>query len=302
MSASIVAIKADNLELGLAPELGGSVAYLRLRQRSESFDLLRPLTEVDHAAGNILGVAMFPMVPYANCIEENVFDFDGRRYYVEPNLPPYKFNFHGRGWRSIWTVSAVQADRATLTFLDDSPDQPHRYSAVQEFILESNRLVVATTVANKGPRRMPFGFGQHPWFPRRDETFVKFEARQFWIESVDSSATEAIAIPPELDFSAARRPPLVRRNNCYAQWSGSVEVTWPKDGVGLRMVGTPIFRHLMVYFPAWPSSVFCLEPQTNLVSALTRMDAAGGPQEAGLIVLEPGQSASGQIVFTPLRV
>jgi aldose 1-epimerase len=301
MKSAIVAIGSGPLELGLTPELGGSVAYLRLRRGDERFDLLRPLSEADHAAGDILGVAMFPMTPYANCIENNAFVFEGNSYHVEPNLPPYKFNFHGRGWRSPWTVSAVGSDHATLTLIDDAPDQAHRYAATQEFVVKTDQLVVATTIKNIGPRRMPFGFGQHPWFPRSAETRVKFTARHFWIESIDNSATEAISIPPELDFASPTRPPKVRRNNCYGGWSGEAEIVWPEQAIGLRMTAAPIFRHLMVYFPAAPAPVFCLEPQTNLVSAFTRTDADDLPDATGVIVLDPGQSAGGSIVFTPFH-
>ena len=302
MSSAILSIGAGDLELGLAPELGGSVAHLRLRQGNTHVDLLRPLSEADHAAGDILGVAMFPMVPYANCIEDNVFEFDARQYRVEPNLPGYKFNFHGRGWRLPWTVAETGSNRATLQLLDDVADQPHRYLAVQQFVIEEEGMIVTTTVTNVGERRMPFGFGQHPWFPRRSQTLVKFEARRFWIESVDSGAAEAITIPPELDFAIPRSPPSVRRNNCYEGWSGCVEIAWPDKRIGLRMTAEPIFRHLMVYFPAAPSPVFCLEPQTNLVSAFTRAGTAGGSEESGVIILEPSQSAAGVIVLAPFRM
>ena len=302
MGGTVITIAAGGLELGLVPELGGSVAYLRLKQGDAALDLLRPLSAADHAAGDVLGVAMFPMVPYANCIEGNAFDFDGRTYRVAPNLPGYRFNFHGRGWRLPWTVSAVGPDHATLTLEDDISGEPHRYRAVQHFVIADGRLTVTTTVTNIGDRRMPFGFGQHPWFPRRPETLVRFAARRFWLESVDSSATEPITIPPELDFAASRPPPRARRNNCYEGWAGAVEIAWPGEGIGLRMTAEPVFRHLMVYFPAPPEPVFCLEPQTNLVSAFTRDATAGGGEDSGVIVLEPGQSAEGAVVFAPFRL
>jgi len=297
MSNDIVAIGAGSLELGVVPELGGSVAYFRLKRGAGSIDLLRPLGEPDRAAGNVLGVAMFPMVPYANCIEENAFDFDGRRYQVEPNLPPYKFNYHGSGWQLPWTVAEAGPEHVTLTLTDDHPNRPHHYSATQQFVIAEERLAITTTITNAGPRRMPFGFGQHPWFPRRERTLIRFAARRFWIESPDISALESITIPAELDFSRFRSPPLVRRNNCYEGWPGSLEVSWPDEAVGVRVTADPIFQHLMVYFPAAPSPVFCLEPQTNLVSAFTHARGA----DSGIVVLEPGQSAGGVISFAPFE-
>ena len=50
-----------------------------------------------------------------------------------------------------------------------APDEPYSYAAWQHFKLFPDRLVVETEVENRGARRMPFGFGQHPWFmPDRD--------------------------------------------------------------------------------------------------------------------------------------
>jgi aldose 1-epimerase len=301
VTAEIIETRSGELELGLAPGIGGSIAYFRLRRGETAMDLLRPLSEMDRASQNILGVAMFPMVPYANCIEGNRFAFAGRDYRVEPNLAGYKFNFHGRGWLSKWTVADKREGRVTLALVDDQPGQPHRYSATEEFVLASGRLAVITTITNIGPLPMPFGFGQHPWFPRDRDTMVRFRARRFWLETPDSSAAEPITVPPELDFSAPRAPPMIRRNNCYDGWNGDAEVVWRRHGVGLRMTADPIFGRLMVYFPAPPESVFCLEPQTNAVSAFTKAVTTSERDELGVIVLEPGRSAEGTFVLEPFQ-
>lgn len=301
MTAEIIVTRSGDLELGLAPQVGGSVAFFRQRRGETVVDLLRPLSEADRASGNILGVAMFPMVPYANCIEDNRFAFDGRDYRVVPNLPGYKFNFHGRGWLSKWTVANKGEGRVTLALVDDEFGQPHRYTATEAFVLASGRLTVTTTITNIGPLAMPFGFGQHPWFLRDGDTTVRFGARRFWLESLDNAAAEPITIPPELDFSAPRPPPMVRRNNCYDGWDGDAEVIWRRRGVGLRMTADPIFGRLMVYFPAPPEPVFCLEPQTNAVSAFTKAATAAERDTFGVIVLEPGQSAAGTFLLEPFR-
>src|SRR4051794_38494704 len=70
----VLRIVAGEVEAGLVPAMGGSVAWLRWRGR----ELMRPLSEADRLAGNVLGVGCFPMLPYANRIAGNAFDFDGR--------------------------------------------------------------------------------------------------------------------------------------------------------------------------------------------------------------------------------
>jgi hypothetical protein len=57
----------------------------------------------------------------------------------------------------------------------------------------------------------------------------------------------------------------------------------------------------MVYFPAPPEPVFCLEPQTNAVSAFTKAATAAERDAFGVIVLEPGQSAAGTFLLEPFQ-
>ena len=43
----------------------------------------------------------------------------------------------------------------------------------------------------------------------------------------------------------------------------------------------------------------CLEPQTNAVSAFTALDEDLGGYDLGVIILAPGERASGTMTFTP---
>jgi aldose 1-epimerase len=52
-------IRSGRLSLGLAPEIGGSVAFFR----RDGVDLMRPLSDADRAARRVVGAAMFPMAP-----------------------------------------------------------------------------------------------------------------------------------------------------------------------------------------------------------------------------------------------
>ena len=103
-------IRSGDLTLGLVPEIGGSVAYFR----KAGADLMRPLSDADRARGNVLGVAMFPMIPYANRIADNQFTFDGSTYRFEQNNPPERFNVHGTAWQLPWTERPVAEDETRL--------------------------------------------------------------------------------------------------------------------------------------------------------------------------------------------
>lgn len=291
----MIEIANDALSLGLAPEIGGSVAFFR----RDGIDVMRPLSNEDRARRNVIGVAMFPMAPYANRIAENAFTFEGRAYRFEANNPPEKFNVHGTAWHLPWRSEILAANEALLTLEHLPADEPYRYAATQRFHLDADTLRVTTTIENRGSHRMPFGFGQHPWFIRDPDVLVQFDAGALWIEGWDNTASERIATPPEFSFAATRHLPQARRNNCYGLWDRRLDVAWPSRGVALHLEADPVFRHLMFYAdPAQP--FFCIEPQTNATCAFN-LPAEDG-YDLGVIILAPGESASGTIRFVTRRV
>jgi aldose 1-epimerase len=291
----IIELSAGPLRLGLVPGIGGSVAYFR----RDGTDLMRAMSPADIEARNVLGAAMFPMVPYANRIADNSFEFEGKTWRFEPNNPPERFNVHGSGWTSAW--HGRQDRRGVVLSLDHiAGDEPYSYSATQLFSLGRDRLSVEMTLTNRGKVRMPFGFGLHPWFDRERDTGLSFKARHFFLEGPEGIATDRIRTPPELDFTDGGPLPATWRNNDYGGWDGRAELRFPSRGLGLRIDADPIFSHLMLY--ADPKrSVFCVEPQSNAPCAFNRLitpDADG----FGARVLEPGESLEGTVSFSPFSL
>lgn len=291
----MIELKSDDLHLGLAPEIGGSIAFLRWR----GIELMRPLSAEAADRRDVLGVASFPMIPYANRIDGNRFSFAGRDYDVEPNNGTERFNVHGSGWKSAWTIAEHTPALARLALDHHGTDDPYHYSATQSFHLQADSLTLETTIENRGMRAMPFGFGHHPWFQREAGVTLAFSANAFWLEAPDGVAGDRISLAPELDFAKGAPLPSGWRNNNYGGWNGLAEIRWPARGVGLRMEADPIFGHLMLYAdPA--KDVFCLEPQTNVPCAFNK--AERGETGLGIIVLEPGDQIGGAIRFAPFAV
>ena len=243
---------------------------------------------------------MFPMLPYANRIANNRFEFEGRSHEFVPNACGQRFNLHGTGWTSAWHVVAVSADAAQLTLDHLQAGDPYAYSAYQRFELTSDRLRVELGVVNRGSHAMPFGIGLHPWWPRYSDVKLRFYATRFWLEGPDHLPTESISIPPELDFSPTRSLPETWRNNCYSGWDGFAEILFPSLQVGMRIHADSNFGHLMLYSdPA--GSVFCLEPQTHASGALNRLDRECA-EDLGLAILRPEESIIGVVSFTPFQL
>lgn len=242
---------------------------------------------------------MFPMVPYANRIAGNAFAFGGRTWRFEANNPPERFNVHGTGWQSAWQSEAGSS--AVLLSLDRlAPDEPYSYRATQHFGLTPSGLEVAMTLTNMGEVAMPFGFGLHPWFDRDADAELRFTARYFFMEGPQGVPSDRLATPPELDFSLSRPLPVTWRNNDYGGWGGMAEIRFPSRRLGLAIKADPVFGHLMLYAdPERP--FFCLEPQSNAPCAFNRIGTANG-EGMGAVILEPGESMRGTIVFSPFAL
>jgi aldose 1-epimerase len=290
--SDVIALSAADLAIGLVPGIGGSLAYFR----KGGVDLMRPLSPADLAAANVLGVAMFPMVPYANRIAGNEFGFGGRTWRFESNNPPERFNVHGTGWHRPW--QAERDDRGVLLSLDHiAPGAPYSYRATQHFSLSANALTVEMRLVNRGSVAMPFGFGLHPWFERGAGTELGFKASHFFMEGPDGVATERLALPPELDFDGGKVLPDSWRNNDYGGWDGKADIRFPERGLTLRIEADPLFGHLMLYAdPEKP--YFCVEPQSNAPCAFNRMRGPYG-EAFGAKVLAPSESLEGTIRFIP---
>lgn len=291
----VLRLDAGLLSVGLVPEIGGSLAFFRMG----GVDVMRTLTDERRRARDVLGVAMFPMVPYANRIAGNAFDFGGQTWQFSANNPPERFNVHGTGWHEPW--KARREDGAITLHLEHrAPDEPYSYEATQRFVLTPERLAVSLHLTNRGAVPMPFGMGLHPWFDRDPDTEVRFAAGHFYMEGPEGVATERLKTPPELDFAQGRVLPDTWRNNDYGGWSAEAEIRWPARGIGLRLAAEPVFGHLMLYAdPERP--YFCLEPQSNAPTAFNRI-ASGRDAGMGTVILAPGQSMAGAISFWPFRV
>lgn len=276
-------IAAGALTLELAPAHGGAIAALRLSRGGGAIDLLRPMERP-----GALHAGSFPMVPFANCIRDNRFRFDGTDYRVAPNMEGARLNFHGSGWQSAWAVSERAPGRVRLTLGEGRVEGAYRYRCEQMFRLWPDRLVIETVLSNRGERAMPFTLGHHPWFPTHGRAVARFDAACIWHCDAEGQTVRHAPIAPDEDYSAARQPPDHYVNQCYSGWSGRAEVSWPELGIALCLEADPILGHLMVHVPVDGQDLFCLEPQSNAPCAFDGLEAGEIPP--GVVVLAPGES------------
>ncbi len=236
---------------------------------------------------------MFPMVPFANCIRDNRFTFDATDYSVSPNMTGSRLNFHGTGWMHPWTVEEHSTNHTILTL--ECCDDAYSFAATQAFHLSDKTLSVATSLTNKAPFRLPFGMGQHPWFPRQGGVKVRFQSGTYLSCDEEGLTTYRSKTLRAFDFSRWKEPLRAYQNRCYEDWTGLVEVYWPGAGVGLAISADKIFRHLMFHVPANDPETFCLEPQSNAPCGFDTLSK--GEIGPGIHILETDETLCGNIEF-----
>ncbi len=293
----VIELRAGGMAADLAPQIGGSLAAFRL----DGIDLMRPLSDADRTAGNVLGAASFPMVPYANRIAGNAFTFRGKAYTFAMNNPPEIYHVHGTGWLRPWTVVGSSDAEAVLSLEVVEPGAAYAYRSTQRYALDADGLTVEMTITNAGADTMPFGFGHHPWFARDADATVQFHARTFHLNEPEVVIGERIALPPEVSFEQPRGLPERWRCSDYGGWTGPATARFPSRGVGVAITADPVFGHLMFYAPDPHSPIFCIEPQTNASCAFNRAGGFEDPDD-GVLILEPGESAGGSVRFAGFRL
>lgn len=291
-----IRLTAGPLLLELAPELGGAVAAFEHEGRA----LMRPLRAPPGTAPHALYSGMFPMLPFANSLRDNSFELDGRTYSVQPNMAGSRLNYHGSGWQKPWRVGTSDSNSCTLV-LDPLEEAPgYAFSGEQRFTLSPDRLAVAVSVTNRSVRRMPFGLGLHPWFPRHGDARVTFSAEAVLGEDADSNALGLIPIPAAQDFHSGLEPPRAFQNRCYAGWEGRARIDWAGLGLALTIEADRVFENLMFHVPGHDLDTFCLEPQTNRTSAFDGLD--GPNPRSGVYLLKPGETLAGEVAFTVVNL
>src|SRR3954454_4697944 len=111
MSATLELACAD-ARVVLAPGIGGAIAAFRCG----GVDVLRPSAAAALAAGDVRGLACYPLVPYSNRIADAILHFAGQRYVLARNFGDHPHAIHGVGWQRPWTVVDAAPDRAMLGF------------------------------------------------------------------------------------------------------------------------------------------------------------------------------------------
>ena len=286
-----VILRCGALRAEVLPETAGGLGRLDWQRGGETHALLRPFVHTPGAPPPTTSqLACFPLVPWSNRIDPEGFVFEGRSIAPAPNRPGEPCPIHGDGWQHPWCVEAQSGSGVSL-LLDRRGAAPFAYVARMRYTLVEAALQVALEVTNTGAAPLPFGLGLHPWLERRDGVTLRAGARGTWTRGTLGLPQEAIAVPPEWDFTLAKALPAEHVDHVFRGWDGQAEVHWPDTRVSLAIEAD--MAYYILYAPAG-TDFFCFEPVDHAINA---HKLPGGAVRNGLTVLAPGQTLGRRVSF-----
>jgi aldose 1-epimerase len=299
-SVSLLTLRAGELVLELAPEVGGSIAAFYQLRDDGRFDWLRPATTESLERCEAEGMASFPLVPFCNRIRNGRATFQGREIAMPPNRGHSPHTIHGVGWQQPWVARDVSASHATLALDCAASFWPYRFHATQRFELSEDRLDVTIDVENRDTAPMPLGVGHHPYLPHLAGTLLQTEVERIW-------TADAEVMPVSLEKSETverlRRGVLLREvvaDNNFVGWNRKAHVMWPGAGrhggdMGLTLSASSPLDYFVLYSPRGEGH-FCIEPVSNCTDWLNLSDY---PQSVlGGAVLLSGEASSATFSIT----
>jgi aldose 1-epimerase len=276
----------------VVPRLGGSIAAFDLKRGAERVPIFRRWTgewENPRALGSS------PMLPWFNRISGGGISFGGHFYPIARNDPLDEFPLHGDGWISEWNVEEHSQQRIVLT-LRSRAIPPFDYEARQTISISGAKLDMQLSLTHCGEFPLPYGLGQHPWFPRTPGVTLRARATGVWLEQPPAfpQDSEPAPLPEEWDFNTPRPLPEDFIDNGFAGWDGSARIDWTDRGVAVDVEADPATHCYHVYSLGEDCPIFCFEPVTHPNNAYAK---PGGPQKNGLRVLKRGETTSMRTTF-----
>jgi aldose 1-epimerase len=273
-----ISLRCAELQCDIKPELGGCIAGLWLG----GIPVLRstPLQDLH----SVRQAASYPLIPFSNRVGQATLQWNGTDHPLVKNWAPDPHAIHGVGWERPWDLLEASDTFALLSYEHKADDAwPFDFDSSQAFKLEDRALELSLSITNQSAKAVPVGLGWHPYFIKRADTHVQFEATGRW-EMGDDKLPTHLAPSAGLDVACA----TLDVDHCFDGWSGVVQL---RDSVLKTRVVSSLSR-LVVYSTPQSDSI-AIEPVTHVNDAVNRMAQAGASaDDLGICILQPGQTLS----------
>ena len=269
-------LRNGRMRCDVLPALGGSLAGLWCGEWPVLHGTpTQLLTSVRNAAS-------YPLVPYSNRIGFAQLQWNQATYALTPNFAPEPHAIHGVGWERAWSVEAFDGTSLHLHYCHN-PDTswPFAFEARQTLRLAPAQLEMALEIRNLADHPAPVGLGWHPYFSKRAETRIHFEAEGRWDMDADKLPTRRLPHP-----GLATDCHQLEVDHCFDGWRGALEL---RDG--LRTVRVSSDLTFLVVFTNPARDSIAVEPVSHVNNALALAHQRGlEPGQLGVRVLGAGET------------
>ena len=277
---------------------GGCILAYRLEDGTGGFDILRPPAGSGNGPPAPTDTASFPLVPYSNRISAGRFRFGGQDHRLPLNFGDGPNSIHGVGWQSRWNLRRQAGDEIVLDLRHDGDGWPFPFHASQRFTLDGAALHHELAVTNVSGRPMPAGLGLHPYFPRHRGARLTADVTHVWLTDEQCLPTERVSCPDQWNLRQDADVDALKCDNQFEPWRGPARIVWPADGVGVELDASDDLERLVVFAPDG-ADFFCVEPVSHMTDAFNHDLRGLSREEAGMRVLEDGETWRVWMRLTP---
>ena len=276
-------LTAAKLRCEIVPSLGGCIAGL---WRGDVAVLRSP------GAGALISARQsgsYPLVPFSNRIAHATLAWEGTNHPLVKNFGTEPHAIHGVGWTRSWDV--IEADeRFALLSYQHQPDGswPFAFDATQAFRLSDDALEMTLSITNQSKQATPVGLGWHPYFVKRTNSRIAFEATDRW-------EMDALKLPTHRSASngISAACATLDVDHCFDGWSGELQLE--DDLLHTRITST---MQRLVVFTSAAQDYIAIEPVSHVNNAINLMaQGVASFESLGVLVLQPGESMTREMTI-----
>ncbi len=283
-------------KLGILPDCGGSLSFLKVLKDGVWIDVLRPMERPIAGKADANNASMFVMLPYCGRIKGGTFTYWGITRKVPKNHGNLTDPIHGDAWKSRFEVVRQNPREVVLKLCHgkDGGGYPFSYDAEVSYSQDGHRLMIGLKLKNTSSLPMPCGMGIHPFFVKTKDVELDFKTQTVWSNWSDPIHDQPYVTPEAWNFSGGRPLKNGVFDTCFGGFDSPAKVVYPEWGVCVEMASGNSFKHVVLYAPKG-KDFFCLEPTTNASNAFNL--AASGMIGTGILSIGPGQEISEKITL-----
>jgi aldose 1-epimerase len=294
-----------SLSVSITPEGGNNMYSFSVGGR----ELLVGPTSFDTFFDRIPGTPI--LYPTPNRVRDAVYEFMGESYTMSFPGEKQSHWIHGlvrddTAWEfdepSVTSKGVYFTARYTMN--EDNPRfvaYPFPNVLTVTYRLMADRVRIYYEVKNIGTTPLGFGFALHPFFQvhgGKENTTIQVGAPTHMIATDDHLPTGEVepVDGTSFDLREPRKLSDLKLDDVYLGVGPDIPLrfTFESLGLGVRLVPTEDFSHVVVYTPN--SDFFCIENQTCSTDA-HNLHSRGLVDEAHLQIVKPGRKSGGHVDY-----